>query len=369
MTTANNSDVIIVGGGIIGLLTALELQSGGASVTVIEKNLTGQESSWAGGGILSPLYPWRYSDAVNVLAKWGQDNYQTITNTLLDKTGIDPQWTPSGLIIAGEFNDDDDQLAQQWIEKFAVNKQTLNNQDLEKIQPGLYDTTSNKQPAFYFPDVAQVRNPRFVKALKKLIELSNINLIESNEVTELLINNKKATGVSTPAKNYLADHIIIASGAWSASLLTTTNIKLEVKPVRGQMLLIKAEPGLLTRIVLDNERYLIPRRDGRILIGSTLEDVGFDKSTTATASASLLESARHILPALADYPVEHHWAGLRPGSKQGIPIVSAHPDITGLYINAGHYRNGVILGPASARLMHNIVTKSRTIVDPGPYEL
>ena len=370
MTTATNSDVIIVGGGIIGLLTALELQSSGATVTVIEKNQTGKESSWAGGGILSPLYPWRYSDAVNALAQWSQSIYQNLAEALLDKTGIDPQWTQSGLIISGQFNDDDVQLVQAWKEKFAANIQTPGNNDLEQIQPGLNVTTdNNQQQAFYLPEVAQVRNPRFVKALKKSLSLSDINLIESSEVTELLIDNGRATGVSTPAGNYFADHTIIASGAWSSSLLTATNINLEVKPVRGQMLLIKATPELLTRMVLDNDRYLIPRRDGRILIGSTLEDVGFDKSTTETAYASLLTSAKRILPALVEYPIEHHWAGLRPGSNQGIPVISAHPDISGLYINAGHYRNGVVLGPASARLMHDIVTKNCTIVDPLPYSL
>jgi glycine oxidase len=146
-------------------------------------------------------------------------------------------------------------------------------------------------------------------------------------------------------------------------------MQMEVAPVRGQMILFRAEPGVLQHIVLHHDRYLIPRRDGRILVGSTLEYTGFEKETTAEALEALRAFALEMLPALKDYPVEHHWAGLRPGSPAGIPYISEHPEIDGLYVNAGHFRNGVVLGPASAHVMASLITGAESDIGPLPYGL
>jgi glycine oxidase len=135
------------------------------------------------------------------------------------------------------------------------------------------------------------------------------------------------------------------------------------------MLLFKTEPGVIRRIVLEENRYVIPRRDGHVLFGSTLEEVGFDKSTTESARNELHALAIKRFPALENYPVVKHWAGLRPGSPSGIPYIATHPSLEGLYINAGHFRNGVVLGPASARLMTNIVAGTIPIVPQEPYSL
>ena len=144
-------------------------------------------------------------------------------------------------------------------------------------------------------------------------------------------------------------------------------MQLPVKPVRGQMILYRAEPGVVQRIVLSQDRYVIPRRDGRILVGSTVEDVGFEKATTRAAMQELEAEARRIIPALANYPIEHHWAGLRPGSPHDIPYIMQHPRISGLFVNTGHFRNGVVLGPASARLLADILLQREPILDPLLY--
>jgi glycine oxidase len=133
------------------------------------------------------------------------------------------------------------------------------------------------------------------------------------------------------------------------------------------MILLRGQPGQVRRIVLDGGRYVIPRRDGRILVGSTLEHVGFDKTTTDSARSDLHAAALRLIPALADCELEHHWAGLRPGSPTGVPCIARHPDLTNLYINAGHYRNGVVLGPASARLLADILLERAPELDPEAY--
>jgi len=135
------------------------------------------------------------------------------------------------------------------------------------------------------------------------------------------------------------------------------------------MILYRGEPGAVSRIILSRDRYVIARRDGRVLVGSTLEEAGFDKSTTASAREALAAEAQRLIPALADSPIEHHWAGLRPASPEGIPYICTHPSLAGLYINSGHFRNGVVLGLASSRLLADILLEREPIVAPQAYKL
>lgn len=359
-------DILIIGGGIIGMLTARELSLAGARVTLIEKNQTGQESSWAGGGILSPLYPWRYPKPVTSLATWSQHHYPQLAEDLFAETDIDPQWIQSGLLILDKLSVEEQHEAIRWANTSNNKLEFLVNTDINKTEPGL---NSKHTQCIHLPDIAQVRNPRIVKALKKSLVQRGVGIIENTEVTHIDIKDKRISGVKTTQDQYTAEHIIVSCGAWSSKLLADIQVKLAVKPIRGQMILAKAQPGQISNIILDNNRYIIPRRDGRVLIGSTLEDVGFDKSTTQEAQDSLWQTATELVPLLNAVEIEHHWAGLRPGTQQGIPYICEHPDIKGLFINAGHFRNGVILGLASARLMTDIISNNCTIMDPDPYAL
>lgn len=360
----NNFDVIVVGGGLIGMLSARELTQAGLSVALVERNEVGRESSWAGGGILSPLYPWRYSDAVTALASRSQKVYPKLIEKLQQESGIDPQLQDSGLLI---LDTDERAEAESWAEKWSVSLQYVsNNATLHQLESGLAETESE---GLWFPDVGQVRNPRLAQSLKNSIVNQGVSLFESNPVEQLLIKQGKVQGVQTATGAISAPKVVIAGGAWSAGLLAETGLTLPVKPIRGQMILFKAEVGVLSRIVLSKDRYLIPRRDGRILVGSTLEDVGFEKQTTKQARDELYAEAMRIIPALEKYPVEHHWSGLRPASPEGIPYICKHPQLDGLFINTGHYRNGVVLGPASCRLLRDLVLDESTELDPAPYAI
>ena len=179
----------------------------------------------------------------------------------------------------------------------------------------------------------------------------------------------KVFGISSSRGDIEADKILVSGGAWSANLLKKIDINLDVKPVKGQMILFKTRPGMVKRITLSQDRYIIPRQDGRVLVGSTLEDTGFDKSTTMAAREELIQEASRIIPCLKEADVEHHWAGLRPGSTNGIPYICPVQDIEGLYLNTGHYRNGVVLGPASARLAADLILNRQPILEPDLYGL
>ena len=171
-------------------------------------------------------------------------------------------------------------------------------------------------------------------------------------------------GVRTGDAEIFSDKVIIASGAWSSSLL---NDDIDVEPVKGQMIMYKGSPGLVKRIVLCDGYYIIPRADGRILAGSTLEKKGFDKSVSEDAMQELNQIAIKIIPALADVPIERHWSGLRPGTEHGIPYICEHDRIKNLYINTGHYRNGIVLGPASAVLMADLICGCKPSLETSPY--
>jgi glycine oxidase len=356
------SDYTIIGGGLMGMLVARELAVAGAQVSVLERGAMGGESSWAGGGILSPLYPWRYPEPVSVLAQWSQVVYRSLAEDLAATTGVDPEWTQSGLLI--DAVGDERAAAEQWSARYAPDSQWLAAAEARELQPGLGTVT---EPLMWLPGVAQVRNPRLVRALRLALQGAGVELQEGAEVTNIRVSAGTVTGIEINSEYLPAENVIVCGGAWTASLLATVGVAIPVQPVRGQMLLFRATPGMLRRIVLSRDRYVIPRRDGHVLVGSTLENVGFDKTTTTAAREELLDEAARIFPALAALPVERHWAGLRPGSPTGVPFIGACPEVSGLYVAAGQFRNGVVLGPASARLLADILLSRTPLTDPKPY--
>ena len=357
------TDILIVGGGVIGMLTARELSLAGMKVTIVEQGKAGQESSWAGGGIISPLYPWRYDDSVSALAQWGQAFYPELTEEIRSVSDLDAELIQNGLLMI----DDEYEAASSWAKKWQSNLQHIDSKDIYELEPELSPELVNDRKAIWMPDVRQVRNPRLVKATKKYLLKQGVRFLEQTEVTGFIQNEHKIAGVTTSTGDIGADKVLIAGGAWSANLLKNKGIK--VAPVKGQMILFKTEPDKIKRITLSKDRYVIPRRDGRVLVGSTLEHTGFDKTTTQSAREELMQEAFRIAPCLKDAKVEHHWAGLRPGSTDGIPYICSVPEVEGLYLNAGHYRNGVVLAPASARLAADMILERQPILAISPYQL
>jgi len=349
------SDCIVIGAGAIGLLSALALTERGLSVTILERQQAGREASWAGGGILCPLYPWRYSDPINRLAFWSTSRYATLCTQLWERTGIDPQWTDSGLLILDPPKKSE---VDNWATRFG---QTVSWQSAAELFHPLPD-----RDAAWLPEIGQVRNPRLLQALIAAVRKKGIKIREHCPVLELQTRGGRVTGVKTPNGQVAAEQVVIAAGAWSQTLIPGM-LPPRIYPVRGQMLRLQTTPGTVPAILMDEGIYLIPRRDGGVIVGSTVEHVGYDKSTTEAARHQLHRHALKIWPQLDRAPITHHWAGLRPGSDDGIPTIGEHPDIQGLYINAGHFRNGLVMGPASAELLANLMTGETTIVDPAPY--
>jgi len=353
---------VVVGGGVIGLLSTFLMANAGQEVTLLEAGKAGTEASWAGGGIVSPLYPWRYSAAVTALAHWSQDYYPQLGQTLLEQTGVDPEVHATGLYWL-DLEDEDEALA--WAERQG---RPLYPVPMDQVHAAVPSLGGGFSRAVFMPDVANVRNPRLLRALREALQrMPNVRLVEHSPVTALIHENQRILGVKTEQGEWRGDRVVIAAGAWSASLLAPLGIELPVKPMKGQMILFKCAADFLPSMVLAKRRYAIPRRDGHILVGSTLEDVGFDKTPTAEALESLKASAIELLPALADAEVVRHWAGLRPGSPDGIPYIGAVPGFDGLWLNCGHFRNGLVLAPASCQLLADLMLGRAPTIDPAPY--
>ncbi|MGQ4877696.1 glycine oxidase ThiO [Billgrantia sp. LNSP4103-1] len=361
------NDFVIIGGGVIGMLTAWQLAEAGHGVTLVERGRCGQEASWAGGGIVSPLYPWRYSEPVSQLARDAGSRYAELAERLLECTGIDIEYRQQGMLY---LRVDDAERASTWAQRHGWPLEWVDADFIYAQEPWLCEGVIE---GLWMPTLGSVRNPRLCRALRaRLDSLSNVSLIENAAVERLVIERGHACGVEIAQGRVNADRVVLCSGAWSGVLLAEHDVALPVRPVKGQMMLFATPsmPGgrrLLERVVLADGRYLIPRADGRVLVGSTLEQTDFDKRTTEEARESLWHSAVSMLPALAECEIEHHWAGLRPAAPDGIPFIGPVPGIEGLFVNAGHYRNGLVLAPAATRLLVDQLLDREPAIDPAPY--
>lgn len=322
---------------------------------LLERGSVGQEASWAGGGILSPLCPWDYAEEVTRLAGRGAALFADWAHELHEATGIDTEYEQSGMLVLPPC---DMERAQQWCAD--------HNMPLQQVAPADCEVPIDSD-ALLLPQVAQVRNPRLLRAMRKRVEMLGGRIVENCAVREVVAEAGRASRVLTSCGEFSADNYVVTAGAWSKEVLGRHALHLDLKPIRGQILLFKFEASPLRHIVLQQDLYLIPRRDGHLLVGSTLEDVGFDKHTTDEAREELIRRAQMLLPQLRGMPVIQQWAGLRPGSPHNIPTIGRHPHLENLYLNGGHFRYGVTMAPASAEILLNQMTGAPQPFDVAPY--
>ncbi|HET6326887.1 MAG TPA: glycine oxidase ThiO [Planctomycetaceae bacterium] len=377
-------DVIVIGGGVIGLSVALELAGQGAAVTVLEQADFGREASWAGAGILPP---GNLDAAVSPEARLralSHSLWPDWSESLAAETGIEIGYTRCGgleLRTGTGAEDSVGDLASEiecWRSQ-GVRVEELDADALREVEPLVNPETVG---AYRLPDLGQVRNPRLMKALLAACAARGVRLRagtpaigleeqggeSEDEGTSPEDKGRRVDAVRTHSGRVQAGRYLITGGAWSRGLLASVGVDVAIAPVRGQMMLLSQASKPFSHVLQTGSRYLVPRDDGRILIGSTEEHVGFFKANTASAVSELLAFGVSRVPSLAHAKFERAWSGLRPGSGDGLPYLGRIAGFDNLFIAAGHFRNGLQMSPGTARLTRQALLDQDTDIPLEPFQ-
>jgi glycine oxidase len=359
---ARHPDVAVIGGGIIGLTSAYFLAKAGLAVEVLDRSDLGREASWAGAGIIPPGNPDRAATPIDKLRAVGSARFPDFSAELRELTGIDNGYRRCGGI---EFLHPADEYALRIWRAEGIAFEQLTRDALARLEPAV---GGGPGEPYLLPSCAQVRNPWHLRALVVACERAGVRLRPHEPVRDW--DTHAAAVVLEGGEKVSAGRFLLAAGAWSGRLLLALGFVPSVHPVRGQIVLFRTPGRLLTRVLMFGKEYLVPRDDGRILVGSTEEpEAGFEKANTPEAVARLKEFAIGAVPALAAAEVETCWAGLRPGSPDGLPFIGPVPGWENVFVAAGHFRAGVQLSIGTAQVVAELFQGNPTSVPLEAFRL
>ncbi|HXD34267.1 MAG TPA: glycine oxidase ThiO [Pyrinomonadaceae bacterium] len=350
------TDVAIVGGGVIGLTIARALARRGLDVTLIERRELGAEASWAAGGILGPQAEADCADDFFELACKSRDLYSALAIDLLEEAGIDIELNTAGTLYLALTEADENEVARryEWQTQTGLPVNQLSASEARQLEPLVSETVRS---ALFFPRDIQVDNRRLLTALIAANERFGVRLVTDTTVESLEIAHNRVTGVITSKGLIGAPRVVLAAGAWT-SLISDAQAELvsqvRIEPVRGQMVCLQTKPGTAQRILYSPRGYLVPRRDGRVIAGSTTEHVGYSKQVTAAGVSTILNHTFEIAPSLSSAPISDTWSGLRPRSEDNLPVLGPC-EVDGLFYATGHYRNGILLAPITGELLADAI--------------
>lgn len=350
MTFTDGTDVLVVGGGLVGTAVAERLARERIPCTLVERGTVGAEASWAAAGLLVPVHPWKYPAPLLALDDESLRLWEPLAARLLEETGVDVEFRRTGLLSLVESDDDEAEAERRagWLRARGRTVERLDGDTARREEPLL---SPRVRGALFLPDVAQIRNHRAAPALAAAASRLGARILEHTTVLSLVEEEGRICGARTDAGTIGAQTVVLCAGAWSTSLLPPGHVPpaLRIVPSRGQMMLLPAAPGALRHMVLGSGDYLVPRRDGRILAGSTVEHVGFDRSVTPGGLAQIGAAVARMTPALAQARIERTWAGLRPDTPDHLPVLGeVRP---GLLAATGHFRSGVMLAPVTGEIV------------------
>lgn len=320
---------VVIGGGIVGCITAIKLKESGYDVTVVDKSVVGEESSSAGAGIIFPLMPWSYEPRVYELCSGALSFYKDLSEKLIKDGFGDPEFIESDMICIAPS---DKKEMMQWAKKnnFKINECLFNN-----------------RPSYELKRVAQINPKKLMISLKKYIPELGIKLIENINMSKIGKTSNYLHGWPTNNNDLIkGDFFVTTAGAWSPDI--NEEYRGKIYPIRGQIIRYPKSEIKLDKILYSENFYLLQRKCGSILAGSTIENVGFDKTITSEAAHELKEKAINLVPELSAIEPCKQWAGLRPGVKNNIPFIKQDNCYKNVYINSGHYRYGLTMAPKSA---------------------
>ena len=342
--------VLVVGGGIIGCAAALELAGAGCRVTVFERATPGAEASSAAAGLLAPIDESTETNFARLaLASWRL--YPDVVRDLQERTGIDVEYVTRGTIYpTSAAQKRRDVAAWADLEEFGV--ELLEGDDVHRLEPAL---APNIRHAIFVKGDHWLNNQRLVLAYAQAAAAAGVELKTGCNVSRLVVEAGKVRGLVTEGERVEGDAILLAAGAWSGELMAALGTSLRIEPRRGQMIALAHVPPVVTYCV-HGEVYMVPRPSGELLVGATVERAGFQRAVTAEGISSLLRAAIELVPSLRELPIARMWCGFRPWAPDSLPVLGPWPGLEGLFVATGHFRNGILLAPITARLMTEWIT-------------
>ncbi|TDQ41685.1 glycine oxidase [Aureibacillus halotolerans] len=355
--------VNIVGGGVIGLSVAFEARSKGWDVRVFDQSNFGGQASGAAAGMLAPYSEVEEDpDAFFVLCQESLKLFPQWKKRVVDAGGMDFEYMESGSLHA--FFHEADVLAAKttmaWQKKFQVDSELWDGRSLAERVPAL---SSSVLGAVYRPEEAHIYAPDYVKSLHRACLATGVECFEHRKVTPTAANNGD---IIVKSRCYEADVLVICSGAWAKEWEDTLSLEIPVYPIRGQICAYRGAPGALPHIVFSSQGYLVQKGDGTIVAGATEDIAGFETSVTEKGVGRLLRWVPKVMPSLEGLVPFHQWAGLRPATMDGYPLLGHTDDCSAILFACGHYRNGILLSPVTAKLIGELLTK---ISMPRDYEV
>ncbi|QSO47809.1 glycine oxidase ThiO [Alicyclobacillus mengziensis] len=341
-------DIIVIGGGVVGLTSAWKLAESGRKVLVLDRNQCGAEASSAAAGMLGAQLEVSEPGDFYQLCLESRQLYPQFAEDLFEKTGIDTGLTDNGILKLAFSTEEVDALKSQmdWQIKGGARAEFVNAVDIAHFEPVL----ANCAGGLFLPDDSNISAPLLARALSVAAKTS-CTVKEGSEVVAIA-RDKSSYRVKTQSETFYAESVVIAAGAWARHLLPQA-LECDIQPVKGQLLAIRPQNGLsIRRTVFSNHTYLVPKRDGTIVVGAT-EDrtAGFDKDATIDAISDLVTAVQRIAPGLRNAVFERTWTGLRPGSSDDRPWIGEVADSPGLHVAIGHFRNGILLAPVTAQMI------------------
>ncbi|MDR4946659.1 glycine oxidase ThiO [Neobacillus cucumis] len=351
----NTFDVAIIGGGINGSSIAYQLSKIGKKVVVLEKNQLACEASSAAAGMLAAQAEIEQDGPFFQLALKSQSMFQALSNELLEMTGIDIEFIQKGMIKIAETEEMAKEVQQQaaFQRNWDPEIEWLNSHSLRELEPSLSTSVTG---GMYLPNDGHVQPEKLSKAFAKAAEQLGATILENTEVLSFIYENDQVVGVTTTLGNIHCHQAVLASGAWASKLLQETGLDITVYPVKGECFSVKTDTPIINRTIFSDKRcYIVPKRNGEIYIGATQVEHTFDKKVTPGGITRLIDRAVKLVPQIKDAPWERVWAGVRPQTGDGLPYIGEHPFRKGLFIAAGHYRNGILLSPVTGTLVADLL--------------
>jgi glycine oxidase len=357
MSNPNIFDVAIIGGGIIGSSVAFELSACGSRVVVLDRRQPGRESSWAAAGMLAPGPDSPGSTKLVDLAKESLRLYPQFVAAIEEASGKSASFVRKGTleIFPGASGETarDNFVAEHL--RLGLAAEPISPESARRMEPSL---NSEAEGIAWLPEECTVDPRVLIDAVLSAAANRGAQIRADCPVTSLLFDGGRCAGVVAGGQSIFARHVVIAAGCFSGEMEAGIARYAPTRPVRGQMISLRHPEVRLTRVLRSANGYLVPRLDGRVLAGSTLEDAGFAKSVTPAGLQKILSAACELAPALANAEIIETWAGLRPGTPDDLPILGP-TDIGGLIVATGHYRNGVLLAPVTAKLVREWTTEGK----------